>query len=63
MKTSIGSRHRFHLEVIKRAIRLYFRFNSRFPGVKELVIEGDVDASLKTNQIWFDRLDQLMRNK
>jgi len=27
MKTSIYSRHRFHPDVIRRAVWLYFRFN------------------------------------
>ena len=55
MKTSIRSRHRFHPEVIKLTIWLYFRFKSRFPSVKELVIEGGVDASHKPKRRWFDR--------
>jgi len=43
MKTSIYSRHRFHQDVITRAVWLYFRFNLSFRDVEELMIERGVD--------------------
>ena len=45
MKTSIYSRHRFHPDIIRRAIWMYFRFNLSFRDVEELMIERGVDVS------------------
>jgi len=45
MKPSIYSRHRFHLDVIKRAIWMYFRCNLSFRDVEELLMERGVDVS------------------
>ena len=48
MKTSIYSRHRFHRDLIGRAVWLYFRFNLSFRDVEELMIERCVDVSYET---------------
>ena len=40
MKTSIYSRHRFHPDIIRRAIWMYFRFNLSFRDVEELLHTG-----------------------
>ena len=55
MKTSIYSRHRFHPDIIKRSIWLYFRFNLSFRDVEELMIERGVDVSYETIRRWVDK--------
>ena len=48
MKTSIYSSHRFHPDIIRRAIWMYFRFNLSFRDVEELMIERGIDVSYET---------------
>ena len=55
MKTSIYSRHRFHPNIIRRAIWMYFRFNLSFRDVEELMIERGVDVSYETIRRWVDK--------
>lgn len=55
MKTSIYTRHRFHPDVIKRAVWMYFRFNLSFRDVEELMIERRVDVSYETVRRWVDK--------
>ena len=55
MKTSIYTRHRFHPDVIKRAVWLYFRFNLSFRDVEELLIERGIDVSYETIRRWVDK--------
>jgi len=55
MKISIYSRHRFHQDVIKRAVWLYFLFNLSFRDVEELMIERGVDMSYETIRRWVDK--------
>ena len=55
MKTSIYARHRFHPDVIKRAVWLYFRFNLSFRDVEELLIERGIDVSYETIRRWVDK--------
>ena len=55
MKTSIYTRHRFHPDVIKRAVWLYFRFNMSFRDVEELMVERGVDVSYETIRRWIDK--------
>ena len=55
MKTSIYIRHRFHPDVIKRAVWLYFRFNLSFRDVEELLIERGIDVSYETIRRWVDK--------
>jgi len=55
MKTSIYSRHRFHQDVIKRAVWIYFRFNLSFRDVEKLMIERGVDVSYETIRRWVDK--------
>ena len=52
MKTSIYARRRFHPDVIKRAVWLYFRFNLSFRDVEELLIERGIDVSCETIRRW-----------
>ena len=55
MKTSIYSRHRFHPDIIRRAVWMYFRFNLSFRDVEELMIERGVDVSYETVRRWVDK--------
>ena len=55
MKTSIYSRHRFHPDIIRRAVWMYCRFNLSFRDVEELMIERGVDVSYETIRRWVDK--------
>ena len=55
MKTSIYIRHRFHPDVIRRAVWMYFRFNLSFRDVEELMVERGIDVSFKTIRRWVDK--------
>ena len=55
MKTSIYSRHRFHPDIIRRAIWMYFRFNLSFRDIEELLIERGIDVSYETIRRWVDK--------
>lgn len=55
MKTSIYSRHRFHPDIIQRAIWMYFRFNLSFRDVEELMIERGIDVSYETIRRWVEK--------
>lgn len=48
MKISIYSRHRFHPDIIRRAVWMHFRFNLSFRDVEELMIERGVNVSYET---------------
>ena len=52
MKTSIYSCHRFHPDIIRRAIWMYFRFNLSFRDVEELMTERGVELSYETIRKW-----------
>ena len=55
MKTSIYTRHRFHPDIIRRAIWMYFRFNLSFRDVEELMLERGIDVSYETIRRWIDK--------
>lgn len=55
MKTSIYARHRFHPNIIKRAVWLYFRFNLSFRDVEELMAERGVELSYETVRRWVNK--------
>ena len=52
MKKSIYTRHRFHPDIIRRAVWLYFRFNLSFRDIEELMAERGVDVSYETVRQW-----------
>ena len=54
MKVSIYHRRRFHSDVIKRVIWLYFRFNLSLREIEELMAERGVDVSYETIRRWID---------
>ena len=55
MKISIYSRHRFHQDIIRRALWIYFRFNLSFRDVEELMVERGIDVSYETIRRWVDK--------
>jgi len=55
MKTSIYTRYRFHPDVIRRAVWMYFRFNLNFRDVEELMIERGVEVSYEAVRRWVDK--------
>ena len=55
MKVSIYHRHRFHQDIISRAVWMYFRFNLSFRDVEELMAERGVDVSYETIRQWVDK--------
>jgi len=55
MKSSIYTRHRFHPDIIRRAVWMYFRFNLSFRDVEELMIERGVDVSYETVRRWVNK--------
>ena len=54
MKVSIYHRRRFHADVIKRVIWLYFRFNLSLREIEEMMAERGVDVSYETIRRWID---------
>ena len=55
MKTSIYSRHRFHPDIIRKTIWLYFRFNLGFKDIEEMMTERGIDVSYETIRRWVDK--------
>ena len=55
MKVSIYHLRRFHSDVIKRVIWLYFRFNLSLREIEELMTERGVDVSYETIRRWIDK--------
>lgn len=55
MKNSIYAQHRFHPDVIKRAVWMYFRLNLSFRDVEELMAERGVELSYETIRRWVDK--------
>ena len=45
-------RHRFPVEIIKRAVWLYFRFPLSFRDVEDLLAERGIDVSYETVRRW-----------
>ncbi len=52
MKTIPYHRHRFHPDIIKQAIWLYFRFTMSYRDVEELLAERGIDVSYETVCRW-----------
>ena len=45
-------RHRFHPDIIKRVVWLYFRFTVSYRDVEDLLAERGVDVSYETVRRW-----------
>ena len=58
MAVGIYHRHRFHSDIISRAIWLYSRFNLSFCDVEELMAERAVDVSHKVIRVWVDKFGE-----
>ena len=52
MKASIYASLRLHPDVIRSAVRMYFRFNLSFRDIEELMFERNVDVSYETIRRW-----------
>ena len=63
MKVSIYHRRRFHSDVIKRVIWLYFRFNLSLREIEELMVERGVDVSYETIRRWIDRFGSVFAKR
>lgn len=63
MQKSIYSRHRFHSDIIKRAVWMYFRFNLSFRDVEELMIERGVEVSYETLRQWVDKFGSVFAKR
>ena len=48
-------RHRFHPDIIRRAVWLYFRFTMSFRDVEDLLAERGIDVSYETVRAWWNR--------
>ena len=55
MKMSIYHRHRFHSDIISRAVWMYHRFNLSFRDVEELMADRGVDVRYETIRQWVDK--------
>ena len=45
-------RHRFHPDIIRQAVWLYFRFTMSFRDVEDLLAERGIDVSYETVRLW-----------
>ena len=63
MKVSIYHRRRFHSDVIKRVIWLYFRFNLSLREIEDLMAERGVDMSYETIRRWIERFGLLFAKR
>jgi putative transposase len=45
-------RHRFHPDIIRQAVWLYFRFTMSFRDVEDLFAERGIDVSYETVRLW-----------
>ena len=48
-------RHRFHRDVIRQAVWLYFRFTLSLRDVEDLMAERGIDISYETVRCWVDK--------
>ena len=51
-------RHRFHPDIIRRAVWLYFRFTMSFRDVEDLLAERGIDVSYETIRLWVLKFGQ-----
>ena len=52
MKKISYHHHRFHPDIIKQAIWIYFRFTMSYRDVEELLAERGIDVSYETVRRW-----------
>ena len=58
MQTISYRRHRFHPDIIRRAVWLYFRFTMSFRDVEDLLAERGIDVSYETVRLWVLKFGQ-----
>ena len=63
MKVSIYHRRRFHSDVIKSVVWLYFRFNLSLREIEELMVERGVDVSYETIRRWIDSFGPIIAKR
>ena len=51
-------RHRFHPDIIRQAVWLYFRFTMSFRDVEDLLAERGIDVSYETVRLWANKFGQ-----
>ncbi len=51
-------RHRFHPDIIKQAVWLYFRFTMSYRDVEDLLAERGVDVNYETVRLWVLKFGQ-----
>ena len=51
-------RHRFHLDIIKQAVWLYFRFTMSYRDVEDLLAERGIDVTYETVRRWAHKFGQ-----
>ena len=63
MRALSFKRHRFPAEVIRYAVRLYFRFTLSFRDVEELLAQRGIEVSYETIRCWTIKFGpQIARN-
>jgi transposase-like protein len=51
-------RHRFHPDIIRQAVWLYFRFTMSYRDVEDLLAERGIDVSYETIRLWVLKFGQ-----
>ena len=51
-------RHRFHPDIIRQAVWLYFRFTMSYRDVEDLLAERGIDISYETVRLWVLKFGQ-----
>ncbi|WP_426042685.1 IS6 family transposase [Brevundimonas sp. TWP2-3-4b1] len=63
MKPISFKRHRFTADVIRHAVRLYFRFSLSFRDVEELLAQRGIDVSYQTIRCWTIKFGPLIARR
>ena len=58
MQTISYRRYRFHPDIIRQAVWLYFRFTMSFRDVEDLLAERGIDVSYETIRLWVLKFGQ-----
>ena len=51
-------RHRFHPDIIKQVVWLYFRFTMSYRDVEDLLAKRGIDVSYETIRLWVLKFGQ-----
>ena len=58
MQKLLYRRHRFHPDIIKQAVWLYFRFTMSYRDVEDLLAERGIDVTYETVRLWVLKFGQ-----